>query len=234
MHFSIDQDLLLKYPSTHVGLIFIKGCNNKIVSPEVSFVLRESEKHLRERMETKELLELPELRTWRETYKSFGAKKGRRVSIEAMAKRVKKGDQLPAVSPLVDLYNAVSLRYVFPCGGEDLDKVRGNVVLGFAEGHESFHRIGSDENEPPNTGEVVYKDAAGCLCRCWNWREADRTKLTDETENAVLVVETLQSDRNKEFVSAITHLEDLVSVLTGGETDIYILNKRNPSVEYEY
>ncbi len=233
MKFSIDQNLLEKYPSAHVGLVFIKGCNNKDVSPEVSFILRESEKHLRQRMETKEMLELPELKEWRETYKSFGAKKGRRVSIEAMAKRVKKGDELPAISPLVDLYNAVSLRYVFPCGGEDLDKVAGDVVLGFAEGHELFYKIGSDENEPPNPGEVVYKDNEGCLCRCWNWREADRTKLTEETQNAVLVVETLKADRNKEFVGALSHLSDLVSVLTGAQTDIYILNHKNPFVEYE-
>lgn len=234
MKFTIHNDLLKKYPSTHVGLIFIKNCDNKVESPEIPFVLRESEKNLRNRLDGSELLSLPEIKLWRETYKSFGAKKGRRVSIEAMAKRVAKGDELPSISPLVDLYNAVSLRYVFPCGGEDLDKVEGDVVLGFANGTETFFKIGSAENEPPSLGEVVYKDDAGCLCRCWNWREADRTKLTENTQNAVLVIETLEAERGGDFVSAMTHLKDLVQVITGGQVETAVLSKENPSVEYTY
>jgi len=233
MKFSIAADLLDKYPLTHVGLVFIKGCNNKTVSPELAYILKESENRLRSRMEGKELLDLPELKLWRETYRSFGAKKGRRVSIEAMAKRVIKGDTLPNISPLVDLYNSVSLRYVFPCGGEDLAHVKGNVTLGFATGNESFYRIGGDENEPPLPGEVVYKDDDGCLCRCWNWREADRTKLTEETQDAVLVIETLDPSRNKEFVDAMSHMADLVKTLTGAETEMYVLNKKSPEIEYE-
>lgn len=232
MKFSIASDLLEKYPSTHVGLIFVKGCDNKTVSPEVSYILRESEEKLRERMSDKALLDLPELKEWRETYKSFGAKKGRRVSIEAMAKRVNKGDELPSISPLVDLYNAVSLRYIFPCGGEDLAHVHGDVMLGFAEGNEAFLRIGGEENEPPVPGEVVYKDDEGCLCRSWNWREADRTKLTENTKDAVLVIETLDPDRNKEFVDAMSHMEDLVKALTGAQTEMYVLNKKSPEIEY--
>jgi len=233
MKFSIAADLLEQYPLTHVGLVFIKDCDNKTISPEVAYILRESENHLRLRMEDKVLLELPELKLWRETYKSFGAKKGRRVSIEAMAKRVQKGDSLPDISPLVDLYNAVSLRYIFPCGGEDLAHVKGDVTLGFASGNESFYRIGGEENEPPLPGEVVYKDDAGCLCRCWNWREADRTKLTENTQHAVLVIETLDPSRNKEFVDAMSHMTDLVKTLTGAQVEMYVLNKKSPEVEYE-
>ena len=232
MKFSITNDLLEKYPSTHVGLIFVKGCDNGRNTPEIAYILRESEGHLRERMADKTLLDLPELKAWRETYKSFGAKKGRRVSIEAMAKRVNKGDELPSISPLVDLYNAVSLRYIFPCGGEDLAYVKGDVELGFANGNESFYRIGGEENEPPVQGEVVYKDNEGCLCRCWNWREADRTKLTENTKDAVLVIETLDPNRNKEFVAAMSHMEDLVKALTGAETEMYVLNKKSPEIEY--
>jgi len=233
MKFSIEQKIFENYPSTHVGLIFVTACNNQISSPEISFVLKESETVLKEKMVETPLLELPEMKKWRETYKTFGAKKGRRVSIEAMAKRVNKGESLPSISPLVDLYNAVSLRYMFPCGGEDLDKVSGDVKLTISDGTESFLRIGGEENEPPSVGEVVYKDDLGCLCRCWNWREADRTKLTDQTRNAVLVVETLSPEREKEFISALKHLSDLVGTLTGAQTDMYVLNKNTPHVEYE-
>jgi len=230
--FSIGSDVLEIYPSTHVGLVVVKGCDNRSDSPETTFVLRESERVLRDRLGSAAILELPEIKKWRETYRSFGAKKGRRVSIEAMAKRVLKEEVMPQISPLVDLYNAVSLRYVFPCGGEDIDKLSGNVKLALAEGNENFFRIGGEENEPPQPGEVVYKDDLGCLCRCWNWREADRTKLTENTQNAVLVIETLEPNREKEFMHALKHLSELVKNLLGGQTEIHVLNRSNLSVEF--
>jgi len=231
MNFSIGSDIFKKYPSTHVGLVVVKGCDNRSTSPETTFVLRESERVLRDRLGSAAILELPEIKKWRETYRSFGAKKGRRVSIEAMAKRVLKEESMPQISPLVDLYNAVSLRYVFPCGGEDLDKLSGDVKLALAEGTENFFRIGGEENEPPEVGEVVYKDDLGCLCRCWNWREADRTKLTEDTQNAVLVIETLEPNREKEFMHALKQLSELVENLLGGHTEIHVLNMNNLSVE---
>ena len=38
---------------------------------------------------------------------------------------------------------------------------------------------------------MIYKDDLGTLCRRWNWKEAERTKLTAETRHAFLVIEGL-------------------------------------------
>lgn len=43
----------------------------------------------------------------------------------------------------------------------------------------------------------MYKDDAGVLCRRWNWREADRTKLEKTTTRAILVCEDLFSGSNE-------------------------------------
>jgi len=230
---SIEKGVLDQFPSTHVGIVVAKNiCNNTNVEG-IEFVLRESENQVRTRHEGKALLDLPEMKLWRETYKAFGAKKGRRVSIEAMLKRVLKGKAIPLINPLVDLYNAVSLRHLFPCGGEDLNHIMGDVVLGIARGDESFKTIGSDVNEPPNPGEVVYKDEAGCLCRCWNWREADRTKLTEETTHAILVIESLDASRVDEMKGAMDHLSTLVVEFLNAETQTAILNAENPIMKIE-
>ncbi|MCM1991376.1 hypothetical protein KDK92_16705 [Oceanirhabdus seepicola] len=63
---------------------------------------------------------------------------------------------MPSINPLVDLYNSISLKHVFPCGGEDLDETKGDIILTFAEGNEEFRQIGSDVNEPPEMNEDVY------------------------------------------------------------------------------
>jgi DNA/RNA-binding domain of Phe-tRNA-synthetase-like protein len=51
----------------------------------------------------------------------FGAKPQRTpCSAEALRKRVLKDGSMPAIDPIVDLYNAISLRYAIPVGGENL------------------------------------------------------------------------------------------------------------------
>ncbi|WP_231865650.1 MULTISPECIES: phenylalanine--tRNA ligase beta subunit-related protein [unclassified Eikenella] len=36
------------------------------------------------------------------------------------------------ISPLVDIYNYISLKYTVPVGGEDLDAMQGNLQLTYA------------------------------------------------------------------------------------------------------
>ncbi|BDW49863.1 hypothetical protein LG21E20_15250 [Lactococcus formosensis] len=38
----------------------------------------------------------------------------------------------------MDIYNSISLRYGVPCGGEDLDKINGDLHLGLAKGVKIF------------------------------------------------------------------------------------------------
>ena len=78
-----------------------------------------------------------------------------------------------------------------PCGGEDVDMIKGAMRLTLAEGDEPFITLGSDENEPPYRGEIVYKDDEGAICRCWNWRESVRTMLTEDIHKAIFVIESV-------------------------------------------
>ena len=48
---------------------------------------------------------------------------------------------------------------------------------------------------------MIYFDEQGAVCRCLNWREAQRTMLTEETKDAVLVIEAIneeQASRDRE------------------------------------
>ena len=138
-----------------------------------------------------------------------------------MAKRVLKGEQLPPINALVDLYNCISIKYVLPAGGEDLSKVKGAIQLKYAAGNEKFSRIGSEQNEPPEKGEVVYADTEGVLCRRFNWRESDRTKLTEQTKKAVIVLESLNPDDS--FEEAVLELAELAGKYTGAKVRKFIV-----------
>jgi DNA/RNA-binding domain of Phe-tRNA-synthetase-like protein len=150
-------------------------------------------------------LDHPHLEAWRAAFRAFGAK---RYSCSAEA-LIARGASLPRINALVDRYNAVSMRWAVPVGGEDLDRVAGSVRLVFAEGDEPFN--GPDEH--PRRGEVVWVDSVGVTCRRWNWRQCVRTRLTGETTRAYFLFDALPALSDGELSSA---MDDLVASLRRG------------------
>lgn len=134
--------------------------------------------------------ELPEIKAWRETYKSFGAKpKKYQSSIEALTRRAVAAAGLPRVNKLTDIYNAISVTHNICLGGEDLDAYVGFPRLIRATGDEKFETRTGDEK--PEEGEVVWCDEEGVTCRNWNWRQCVRTQLRDETTSALFILDAL-------------------------------------------
>ena len=136
--------------------------------------------------------QLPHVAAWREAYRAFGAKPQRtRNSLEALLRRAASG--LPRVNRLTDLYNAVSVLHQLPLGGEDLTRYTGAPRLVRATGEEPFDTVadGVTVTEHPDPGEVVWCDDAGVTCRRWNWRQARRTQLRDDTTAALFILDAL-------------------------------------------
>lgn len=132
----------------------------------------------------------PHVEAWREAYRAFGAKPKRtRPSVDALMRRA-----VPSINRVVDAYNAISVEHALPIGGEDLDAYRGPARLVRATGDEPFDVVASGEPavEHPEPGEVVWRDDEGVTCRRWNWRQCVRTRLTEDTKNALFLLERLE------------------------------------------
>lgn len=134
------------------------------------------------------------LTQWAEMFKRFGAKLKRTpCSADALRKRVQRDGTMAAIDPIVDLYNAVSIRFAIPVGGENVAAYVGNPQLTRADGSESFdvYKEGVLSHESPEPGEVVWRDNAGVTCRRWNWRQGVRTRLSIEQTQMWFVLERL-------------------------------------------
>ncbi|MFJ6633483.1 B3/4 domain-containing protein [Streptomyces sp. NPDC091376] len=164
-------------------------------SDEVSSALLDEAAHrLAERLGDRAPHEDPHMAAWREAYGAFGAKPSRtRNSAEALARRALTGVGLPRINLLVDAYNAISAAHLIPVGGEDLDRIQGGMRLVRATGEEPFVTVAGGEEtvEHPEAGEIVWCDDAGVTCRRWNWRQGPRTRLTEESVNAIFLLESL-------------------------------------------
>ena len=229
--FILEQPYLDIFPESKIGILVCTGIDNHIID-ENKYVdyLENAQKEALKHIANPEFTENPVIRTWRDTFQKFKTKKGARCSIEAMLKRISKGNSIGTINPLVDIYNGISLKYGVPVGGEDIDKFDGDNRLTVAEGGEEFVTYGSDKSEPPYEGEVVYKDNAGAICRCFNWRESVRTMLSEETTNAFMCIETVAGEKDDVLDTALDELKTLIETELGGKVTKHILSKENPEV----
>jgi DNA/RNA-binding domain of Phe-tRNA-synthetase-like protein len=136
----------------------------------------------------------PHVAAWRDAYRAFGAKPQRTPSsVDALWQRAAKG-ALPRINWLVDLYNAISVLYALPVGGEDPHQFVGTARLVRAIGTEAFETMkdGVPATERPEPGEVAWVDDRGVTCRRWNWRQGTRTRLTEHSADAFFLLERLE------------------------------------------
>lgn len=229
MKITVKEDFWNLFPEAAIGIIHAQHVDNQHNSQEIQDLLEQAHDKAKAFITHEEFSKNEVVDNWRQAFRKFKTKKGARSSIEALLKRVQQGKGVGSISPLVDIYNAISLEYGVPCGGEDIETFQGDMQLTLAEGGEEFITYGSDESEPPYPGEVVYKDDAGAICRCWNWRESVRTMLTDQTQNAVFVIETNDASGHDQVKAAINELAKRLEKYAGAETSYTLLTKENPS-----
>ncbi len=224
MAIRIDQEIWEKYPHVKVGVLLARNINNH-PNPKSLEVLRAAEAAAKEKYQGVDLGGVEKLLDWREAFRSFGYKPSdARCSIDALLRRVVKDKPLPDISSLVNLYNSISLNYSVPAGAEDLDAVEGVVSLTIAKGDEPFTPIGASEPEMAKAGEVIYRDEKEVTCKAWNYRECDKTKITENTKNAALIIEGLEHTSLAELSAALKELQKLVQTHCGGEVECYLLD----------
>src|SRR5512143_373867 len=125
MIYHVASRLFSKYPGYVRGLVIVRRAIN-IESPidEVQRLLLGAQKAVRLQTDMEPPAAHPRIAAWREAYRAFGAKPSEYPSsIEALVKRVRRGDELPYINTLAALCNSTSLRYLVTIGGHELDQI---------------------------------------------------------------------------------------------------------------
>lgn len=135
------------------------------------------------------------IEAWRDAYRAFGAKPQRTpCSVDALLARLARDGSLPRVNAIVDLYNAISVRFGLPIGGENVAAYVGSPRLIRAAGGEAFvtTKNGEPAIEAAEAGEVIWRDDEGVTCRRWNWRQSPRTRIDEAAADLWFVLERLE------------------------------------------
>ena len=223
----VDNTFWSIFPQAKIYTLVVNDLNNHIPdnSDKYQIMLNQAETEAKQYLTAKEFKDNIVIAEWREVLSKFKKKKGARSSIEALLKRVSQGKVFNPINPLVDIYNSVSLEYAVPCGGEDLDQIAGQMHLGVASGNEDFYPLGAEKSDPPRAGEVIYYDENGAVCRSLNWRDGKRTMLTEDTTNAILIMEAVTADQKDRAEKAIQALKKKIATELGVEGTITLKTK---------
>jgi DNA/RNA-binding domain of Phe-tRNA-synthetase-like protein len=137
-----------------------------------------------------EIRSLPEVIAFQDILRRVGVNpKREQPSVERLLSYALKRGDLPCINSLVDAYNLVSVRCLCSLGAHDLDRITLPVSLRMLTGTEPFTPLGSITETPVAAGEFGYIDGAGrVLCRL-DLLQADFSKVTTATQNALFIIE---------------------------------------------
>ncbi len=231
MRFRVAAEIFERFPDACVAVAAATEVANDTPVEAARALLRAAEREARERLGPDDLKAHPFIAHWREAFRALDLNPNKyRSSVEALLARVLKGDELPALSPAVDLVNAVSLRYMLPVGAHDADRLSGDLWVRQATGGETFHPIGGSEGETVESGEVVYADDAEVRTRRWVWRQGDGARVTAQSRTIFFPIDGWLGLNEADAREAARELARLLQEHLGARTALSFADREHPEV----
>jgi len=229
MRYEIEDSIFADFPGYCRAVVVARDVDNGGEAPELLELLRGLEKSVRDEPAMENYREHPHIAAWRDTFQSMGLNPNKYPpSIANLIKRTRSGKDLPFISKLVTIFNVISLKYITPCGGDDLDVLEGSIRLGYAKGNETYIPLGQPEKtENPTPGEIIYFDTGNLdvFCRGWCWKNGDRSKITPLTRNVAINIEGMPPLDNEQTRAMAAELADMVGKYCGGSREIHLLTE---------
>lgn len=192
MRFGYHSDIFELCPDLVAGVIWVEGFAGGDADPQIDEHISRAVAAVHERFPTTaEISQWPSIAAWREIYSRFGIKPNRyQCAAENLIRQIVRSDRFPRLHPVIDLCNAAAATYAIPVAPFDASKIDGDCFVRPATGNERFQPINGDEQQEIPSGEVVYSDnTQDVLSRRWNWRQADKGKVTPETRDFLITTE---------------------------------------------
>lgn len=218
IEFSIAPEVLAL--GVRGAFLTMRGLDNRRYHPQFASYLRELVERLRGEVSEQALAADPVLKGFRDLHDAVG-RSNRRFpsSAESLSALFLRRGVIPSISPVVDVYNCVSLETRLSLGAHDAMKIHGDVALRLTAGGERFVPLGRADPEPVGTGEYAYVDGSGeVLCRL-EVRQSERTKVTEETTACFFLVQGNRNTPRDRIERALDRLIELTKRFCGGTVE---------------
>jgi DNA/RNA-binding domain of Phe-tRNA-synthetase-like protein len=198
----LDSQLENRFPELEVLTCKINGVRIERRNVELEKFEDEILKQVREQYSLESLKDGSNFRAYRDFFWKIGIDPTKiRPAAEALIRRTLGGKSIPSINTLVDAYNLASIKTEIALAAFDADKLKGELVMRFAETGEEFLGIGMKKPMLLNGGEIVVSDGEK-LVAVYPHRDAEDTKITEKTKNVILLVCGVPSIREKALQNA--------------------------------
>ncbi|NCB50580.1 MAG: hypothetical protein EOM54_01680 [Clostridia bacterium] len=234
MRFEVAKEVFDLLPDACFGVVAVRGVDNTAEHPEIAALLSENIALCEEKFDGVKVKESPEIVPYREAFLALGINPNKFMcSIEALLTRIAKGKGFPHISPIVDLGNAVSLKYQLPIGAHDMGTVAYSLDVRPAREGDSFIPFGGTEAEAPEPDETVYVSGTEVRTRRWTWRQSEIGKITEETRDLLFPIDGFTGVNLEKVLAARTELAEAIGRFFGAETAVGLVDREHPVFEAE-
>lgn len=232
MKFCVSEEVFEKLDNVCFGVVVAKGINNQ-ENAKIAELLKNSIELSEIKFEDKKVKEIEEIVYYRESFLKLGINPNKFMSsIEAITTRVAKKKGFPSINPIVDLGNAISLKYLVPLGAHDIDATKEDIFVRFSKNGDSFIPFGGDEVENLEDGELIYSAGSQVRTRRWIWRQSEEGKITNNSRNIFFPIDGFKDKNYNNVISARDELAELLKKNFNCEIKVGFVDSSNTEFDF--
>jgi len=227
MFIKINPELFAKQNDYVIGVVAAAGIDNRTENSEIENLLKAAVDAQKQLVAGKVVKDLKEFEPYHIAMRNFGISLSRfQMSVEALLKRLSKGDDMPSISPIVNLANAVSLHHHLPIGVHDIDSLAGDLEIRYVKGDDVFE--GGEDSSGFDNEEVVYASGNSIRTRRWIWRQMPAGRTSENSKNLVFPIDGFTVNMET-ILAAREELASLLKQHFNCEIRVGLINKETPS-----
>ena len=204
------------------GAIVFRSVRISPASPELRAEITDEVRKIRKRLSSAaDIRSIPEIDRAHDILRTVGVNpRTLPPSTESLLRYALRRGALPVINNLVDAYNLVSVRTKSSLGAHDLDRIETPVQLRLLQSGERFTPLGGAEGQDVTAGEFGYVDGLDrVICRL-DVQQADFSKVTSTTTNALLIIEATTVHDPVKLRHVFDETKEIVTDHCGGEAEV--------------
>lgn len=232
MKYTVYPEVFRLNQNIAFGIIIGRNLKVSESTDEDQAILLAAQEAMRKKISPDAIRDLPNVAACREVLQNAGINPNKFTpSVEAMLKRVAKGNDLPVINSLVDRCNVISIENGISLGGHDLNDIHEDLEVRYSKTGDRFLPFAETVWEEVEPGELIFTAGPEVQTRKWVWRQSELGKITPQTRNVFFQLTGFKD--NDALTKAISEVEALVAGRFGGTYETFIVSQDNPSIEFE-
>ena len=234
MKFIVQKEVFDKIEDLYIGVVVAKGVDNSKEYKNIDKMLEESMANAKKEFEGVKAKEDSRVIPYREGFQKVGINPNKfQCSVEAMVNSISKGRNVPHINPLVNLNNAISLKYTLPMGTHNLGLSNSDIELRFAVDEDTFIPMGSDTVEKLEPEELVYVVDNKVRTRRWAWRQSKEGMIDKDTSYVFFPIDGFKGFNDDKVKEAMKELEEVLKKEFNCETKSGFVDKDHLEFEWD-